>query len=518
MTVNARTAADALHNSTKHGTAPAQPDRLVRYRRLDPGNAPDSFKRYRDLSIRPLPRTLVSSDPTAVSVLSGERGDTAPFDSSLLGTLLYLTAGVTRTAAAPERRRTFFRAAMSAGNLHPIEVYLVAGPDIDGIAAGVHHFAPHEFGLTRLRPGDFRPTLSVTAPAALILTGLAWRTTWKYGERGWRHLYWDAGTMLANLVAAADAHGLDTEVRAGFDDAAVSRLIGVDGVDEVPVAVVALGPRSDVEQPPIVNFEQLSHDVYPVAPHPVRLPLVVEAQMGSAINQGDVGRWRQAANDVSYAAPARTTPPQEASSEPIEVVILRRGSTRAMRPHSIATDAFRWSLAAATRAVPLDAAPRGTLLEHFVNVHAVDKVQPGAYRWKGHDVQLIAEHDSPRDASAVLCLNQPLGGASAYTAFHHARLGPILDALGSRGYRAAQLEAGIVSGRLALCAFAVGLGATGLTFFDDLVTDYFHATSSPMLSTAVGVPATPPAPFGAPGDPATLKRYDELGAQVSFNL
>jgi len=518
MTVNTRTAADALHNSTKHGTGPAQPDRLVRYRRLDPDNAPDSFKRYRDLPIWPLPRTLVSSNPPAVSVLSGNRGDTAPFDSSLLGTLLHLAAGITRTTVAPGCRPTFFRAAMSAGNLQPIEVYIVAGPAIDGIAAGVHHFAPYEFGLTLLRRGDYRPALSVTAPVALILTGVAWRTTWKYGERGWRHLYWDAGTMLANLVAAADAHGLDTEVLAGFDDAAVSRLIGVDGVDEAPVAVVALGSGSDVGQPPRVNLEQLSYDVDPVAPHPVRLPLFVEAQMGSALNRGDVGRWRQAANQVSSAAPARTTPPQEAPSEPIEAVILRRGSTRAMRHDSIATDAFRWSLAAATRAVPLDAAPRGTLLEHFINIHAVDNVRPGAYRWEGGDLHLIAATVSPRDAGALLCLNQPLGGNSAYTAFHHAHLNPILDALGSRGYRAAQLEAGIVSGRLALCAFAIGLGATGLTFFDDPVTDYFHTTSSPMLATAVGVSQTPPAPSGTPGDPVTLKRYDEPMTQVSINL
>ena len=520
MTVNARAVADALHQSTKHGTTPAQPDRIVQYSHLDPGNTPDSFKRYGDLPIWPLPRTLVSSDPPAVSVLSGDRGDTSPLDSSLLGTLLYLSAGVTRTTAASGPRRTFFRAAMSAGNLHPIEVYVVAGPAIDGLAAGVHHFAPYEFGLTQLRRGDFRPALSVTAPAALILTGLVWRTTWKYGERGWRHLYWDAGTMLANLVAAADAHGLDTKIRAGFDDTAVSDLIDVDGVDEVPVAVVTLGPRDDVVQSAIINLnlEQLSHKVEPVAPHPVRLPLLVEAQRGSSINHGDVERWRQAANDVSSPAPARTSPPQQASSEPIEEVILRRGSTRIMRRSPITTDAFRWSLAAATRAVPLDAAPGGTLLEHFINVHAVDDVPPGAYRWEGYDVELIADHDSPRAAGATLCLNQPLGGDSAYTAFHHARLDPILDALGSRGYRAAQLEAGIVSGRLALCAFAVGLGATGLTFFDDLVSEYFHTTSSPMLVTAVGVPDAPPAPFGSPGDPVNLKRYDQLMGQVSRNL
>ena len=518
MTVNARSAADALHNSTKHGTAPAQPDRLVRYKRLDPGNAPDSFKRYRDLPIWPIPRGLVSSDPPAVSVLSGDRGGTAPFDSSLLGTLLYLTAGVTRTTAAPGRRRTFFRAAMSAGNLHPVEVYLVAGAAIEGIPAGVHHFAPYEFGLTKLRSGDHRAVLAVTAPAALVFTGLVWRTTWKYGERGWRHLYWDAGTMLANLLAAADAHGLEARVFTGFDDEAVSRLVGIDGVDEVPLAVVTLGDPDDVALPRIVNLEQISHDVDPVAPHPVRLPLLVEAQAGSVLTAAEVDGWRLAASEVSSEASSRTDPPAGYSSAPIEAVILQRGSTRVMRRDSVPGTAMQWPLAASTRTVPLDAAPRGRLLEHYVNVHAVTEVRSGAYLWQGGGAHLVAENDSARAAGARLCLDQPLGGDSAYTVFHHAHLDPILNALGSRGYRAAQLEAGIVSGRLALCAFAIGLGATGLTFFDDLVSAHFQTTSAPMLATSIGVPETPPAPAGLPGEPATLNRYGQLMTQVSLNL
>ena len=506
MTVNVRTAADAHHNSTKHGTAPVQPDRLVRYQRLDPANAPDPFKRYRDLPISHLPRTLVVSDTPAVSVLSGDRGDAALFDSSLLGTLLFLTAGVTRTTAASGRKRRFFRAAMSAGNLHPIEVYIVAGGAIDGIAAGVHHFAPYEFGLTALRSGDFRPALSVTAPVALVFTGLVWRTTWKYGERGWRHLYWDAGTMLANLLAAAHAHGLDARVSVGFDDVAVSRLIGVDGVDEVPVAVVALGLQSDAGKTPIVHLEQLSPYVEPVSPRPVRLPLLVEAQRGSVLTAAEVDGWRLAAREVSFGAPSRSDLPVADSSLPIETVILQRGSTRTMKKVSVPSEAMWWPLAASTRAVPLDAAPRGTLLQHFANIHAVAGVRPGAHSWQGGGVSLIAGDDSPRAASARLCLNQPLGGDSAYTVFHHAHLDPILNTLGSRGYRAAQLEAGIVSGRLALCAFAIGLGATGLTFYDDLVSAHFQTTSAPMLATAIGVSESPPAPSGSPGEPAALNR------------
>ena len=57
---------------------------------------------------------------------------------------------------------------------------------------------------------------------------------------------------------------------------------------------------------------------------------------------------------------------------------------------------------------------------------------------------------------------------------------PLLGGLGARGYRAAQLEAGIVAGRLALNAFALGGGATGLTFYDGLVSRYFRSEAAPL--------------------------------------
>jgi SagB-type dehydrogenase family enzyme len=508
MTRYTRTAADAIHHSTKHGTPAADPQRLVSYPRLDPANSPTPFKKYQQLPVSPLPRELVASSPSAVGVLSGERGGPSPLDRSLLATLLYLTGGVTRTTAG-SARKTFFRAAMSAGNLHPVEIYVVAGPGVDDVPAGVHHFAPREFGLTELRRGDFRAVLSVAAPVVLVFTGLVWRTTWKYGERGWRHLYWDAGTMLANLVAAADAHGLNLGIASGFADETVSRLVGIDGVDEVPLAVVTLGHRStDVEVGPISyrDPEPLSLDVAPVAPRPVRLPLLVDAQAAGTLTADQVTEWRQAATAVSSETPTRIDPPASAPEESIEAVILRRGSTRAMRHEPVAYDALAWPLAAAARAVPLDAAPRGTLLEHFVIVHAVDGVRSGAYQWGHVEMKFIADDDPPRKIGRLLSLDQPLGGDSAYTVFHNAALDLILDVLGSRGYRATQLEAGIISGRLALSAFALGLGATGLTFFDELVSRHFRTATAPMLVTSVGVPYTPPAPAGRPGQPVTLSR------------
>jgi hypothetical protein len=48
----------------------------------------------------------------------------------------------------------------------------------------------------------------------------------------------------------------------------------------------------------------------------------------------------------------------------------------------------------------------------------------------------------------------------------------ILRRFGNRSYRAVQLEAGILGGKLYLGAYAQHLGATGLTFYDDDVTRF----------------------------------------------
>ena len=73
-----------------------------------------------------------------------------------------------------------------------------------------------------------------------------------------------------------------------------------------------------------------------------------------------------------------------------------------------------------------------------------------------------------------------------------ADLEPIFARYGNRGYRAAQLDGAIIGGRLYLAAYALGLGATGLTFFDDDVTEFFspHARGRASCSSvAAGIPA-----------------------------
>lgn len=503
--MNDRVSARRLHGSTKHGTPPSHPDSLVAFERLDPRNAPRPFKEYRDVESLRLPRNLVGSSVPATAVLSGEKGEPSAPDLRLLSMLLFLGAGVTRVIELPGRR-VYFRTAMSAGNLHPIEVYVVAGDGaVDGLDAGVYHFSPLEFALTPLRDGDHRDAADVDAPAAIVLTGIPWRTTWKYGERGWRHLYWDAGTMLANILATADAHGMDHETMLGFDDETVAGLLGIDGVSEMPLALVFLGSARPGDQRGKSAPESLSLDVAPPAPSPLRLPLVQEAQTGSNLAADDVQSWRQAGSIAASGTPAKAAVP-DGTDEPIEDVILRRGSTREMARREVPIGHLEWPLAASTRAVGIDVTAGGTLLDHYVNVHGVEGLDSGSYRQTDGRLEFSRQTDTVREESSRLCLGQPLGGESAYTVFHCAELDTVIAALGSRGYRAAQLEAGVVSGRLALCAFALRLGATGLTFFDDAVARYFGTAGQPMLATSVGVPKRSSPPSGSPGQPVILRR------------
>jgi SagB-type dehydrogenase family enzyme len=509
--MNGRETVDALHHSTMHGEPVAHPDRLLAFQPLDPRNRPAPFKTYSGVDARPLPRELRPSSLPAGDVLSGLRADTgglddARLDDGLLGTLLFLAAGVNRVAPGAGGEPIWFRTAMSAGNLHPIEVYVIDD--------GVHHYQPQDHALARLRRG-----VRVGDGTTLVLTGISFRTCWKYGERGWRHLWWDAGTLLANLLAAADAHAVPARVLTAFPDAAVAALVGIDGVDEMPLAVVHLG-KGEIHLPSPEALGPITVEASPVAPHPLRFPLVVDAQRRTELDVHDVAGWQHTAVGMGRPAPQKVTPP--AGPDPddrIEDVICRRGATRMFHQETAPSSLLEWGLAAASRAVPSDATAGGTLLDHLVVVHDIASIGPGRYRYEAAGgMQDHVPDDDPRASGARLCLGQPLGGDSAYTAFHAVALDRLLDNLGGRGYRAAHLEAGIAAGRLSLASVALGCGATGLTFYDGEVSRYFGTDAAPLLATAVGVPATGPAPYGGPGAPAELRGYGRIMTRLAASL
>jgi nitroreductase len=166
-------------------------------------------------------------------------------------------------------------------------------------------------------------------------------------------------------------------------------------------------------------------------------------------------------------------------------VFRRRGSIRDFSPERIARDVLAAILTGAMSPIPLDVPPSNELR---LIANAVDGLEPGAYRFEPPDgFELLRAGDLRRQAG-YLVLEQFLGALAAALMFAMADLYAVLERHGNRGYRAAQLEAGIRVGRIYLGAFARGLGATASTFYDDEVTAFLAPEErlSPMLSAAVG--------------------------------
>jgi hypothetical protein len=181
-------------------------------------------------------------------------------------------------------------------------------------------------------------------------------------------------------------------------------------------------------------------------------------------------------------------PPRTRAGRSLSDTVQRRGSTRQFSHAAISALDLATTLWAATRPVPADV-PSG-LVDLFLIVNAVDDVPPGAYVYRLDDHALARIHAGVfRDRASYLTLEQALGGDAAATIFFLAPLEAIRAQWGDRGYRAVNLEAGIAGGRAYLAAYAQGFGASGLTFYDRLVVDFFAPASAGMdaiFVTALG--------------------------------
>ncbi|MDE1867702.1 MAG: nitroreductase family protein, partial [Thaumarchaeota archaeon] len=94
-----------------------------------------------------------------------------------------------------------------------------------------------------------------------------------------------------------------------------------------------------------------------------------------------------------------------------------------------------------------------------------------------------------RDVSGHLGLDQNLPYDAAVVIFFMTNLQKVLECFGNRGSRVAQMDASIMGGKMYLAAYALHIGATGLTFYDDEVTEFFlpHANNkNTMFMIAIG--------------------------------
>ena len=491
------------HAETKHSY-----DSVYRsHHFLDWDNQPRSFKQYTHLEPQPLPETLPTSHvPALLTFASSPPRAVTQLTLADVAYVLFYTAGVTKRRVYPGHGEMLFRAAACTGALYHIELYLAVA-DLPDLEAGVYHFGPVDFALRQLRRGDYRQRLVEAsrnhpalqeAPILLIGSDTFWRNAWKYRARAYRHSFWDAGTMLANLLAVSVARDLPAQVVLGFTDNTVNALLDLDGAREAAIFLVGLGqgtPATTVQ----TAVEPLHLEVVPLSREEVDYPAIRLMHQASTLHSPDeVETWRDGvpprhlATTMDALLPLTPEADEHVIKAGIETVIRRRGSTRQFAHRPVSLTALSNVLVRAVQGIPVDflGLPGTRLNDIYVIAHAVTDLAPGAYVFHpaASALELLQAGDF-RHQAGLFALGQDLAADASVVVFLLCDLLRVLEQFGNRGYRAAQLEAGIIGGRMYLAAYAQEFGATGLTFFDDDVTAFFspHAEGkSVMFLIALG--------------------------------
>jgi SagB-type dehydrogenase family enzyme len=176
------------------------------------------------------------------AVLAARRS-AKPLESRLLPLPVLATLLGVPYRSAEGRRPT-----PSGGALYPLELYVIA-LDVAGLQTGVHHYDPYAHRLERLgavRRNDVArvlvdPELADGAAALLVVTGMFFRSRFKYGLRGYRFVLLEAGHVVQTAALAAAALGVPALPLGGYYDRSLDGLVRADGLHEATVYALLLG-------------------------------------------------------------------------------------------------------------------------------------------------------------------------------------------------------------------------------------------------------------------------------------
>jgi SagB-type dehydrogenase family enzyme len=540
------TYASEYHEKTKHSEISLMTQRHY----LDFDNRPIPFKIYTtDFPVYPLPSDLpepVLDAISAASTLNPGMPNNAKFnkvDNKELGStpfkkvrdlgirdlaeILFFSAGITR-AKKYGTTTYYMRAASATGALYPIELYVVCPDLISELEAGVYHLSPADFSLVQIRKGDYRPHLAaatagreqvLSSPINLVLTSFAWRNAWKYQGRSYRHWFWDAGVIVANLLATTVSMGLTTNLQMGFIDDVVNRLLGLDYHKEAAVIIANIGgqetSQADKRGEKVLELpDSIAPKIRPLSESEIDFPEIWKLHDASKLSSPEeIMQWAHGKELAEQLSDKDSLPSAHlevlnrrpllfsqqnspsANISRLAEVILKRGSTRRFAKASLPFRILSSILYSSTRGAPLDFLGKEihSLIDVYLICNDVEDLAPGGYFFnhKFNTVDLLKMKVS-REMSGYLCLGQSLFSQASAVLFLMTDLQKVLKALGNRGYGASQFEAGIIAGKIYLATYAHGMGASGSTFFDDAVTEFFspHAEKkSTMIAVGIGIPA-----------------------------
>ncbi|HEX3156224.1 MAG TPA: SagB/ThcOx family dehydrogenase [Candidatus Angelobacter sp.] len=240
----------SFHRSTIHAVFNFDPaDQPVLVKPDDDYTQPGGMKRYSGASVVRLPASLPPD--MALGAAIAERASCRRFSSRAL-TLAQLSTLLTSAYSVSMPPSPVERPVPSAGGRYPLEVYLFVW-NVEGVVSGTYHYQPLQHALEHLGPVPERskiPSLFLDQPyladagALIILTAVAERLLYRYGDRGYRYLLMEAGHVSQNLALVAAAVDVGCLSLGGFQDDALSALLNLQPDREIALYGIAIGARA----------------------------------------------------------------------------------------------------------------------------------------------------------------------------------------------------------------------------------------------------------------------------------
>jgi len=180
-------------------------------------------------------------------------------DLGKVASILYYADGVTGEAKATKVElcsddRIRLLAHPSAGAIYSIKVYLIA-QNVQGLENMIYLYDHYRHVLKRIGSYDSKeliesltvvPTITVSdASFVLVLVSDVWKVLRKYGNRGLRYIFIEAGQIAENVHLVSRSLGLGSLDFGNYYDKLLEDLLGLDGLSSQAIHVVLAGATAD---------------------------------------------------------------------------------------------------------------------------------------------------------------------------------------------------------------------------------------------------------------------------------
>lgn len=483
---------------------------------VDWDDAPLSYKLYRDLPVVPfsleVPLTLEKYEAPAKP------------DLRSIGHFFWYVFGLTQLSQSissvdfPEAdlMQSYRRFAPSGGALYPNELYVYL--KMKDLPAGVYHYDTAHHRLVLLREGNFDSYIAralgnrcdiSNCLGTVFVSTMFWKNFFKYNNFSYRLQGLDAGVLIGQLLEVAKRFGFATGVFFQFLDRAVNHLLGLSEKEESVYAVIPLSAEplvwiaSERNVDGIISATELCRELTTIhTNHYVRSRKVIEHPMIIEMNEAvmmestqsfqqikaqkrknlevqtvALPHVKQLSYDLASVCRKRFSPDIDfvlgkVSQQQLAALLYEATASFSYRNDLDGTYSFESRVSLYSCLYNVEGIPDGAYY-YDSNAHALRQVHLGDHRLR---LQFGMSMDNVNLFQVPICLHVA-GEKDFFT-----------TALGYRGYRIQQMEAGMLVQRLLLAASALGMGGHPLLGFDAKECDEIYKMELEGKTSLIQIP------------------------------